>query len=296
MTKVTKKKSKTKKKKLTLKQKVRLFKFLWILSLVLLLICFVIIVWLYFKPAQTITKTIYIDKPAPTILCETIHPKDLIPPKQSNPKLAIIIDDVATKYEVKKILQIPYKITPSFFPDIKAHPSNPTQTMNFPIYMVHLPLQASAKFHRQEQDVLNTTDSITKIDNQISNIKYNFPNLKYINNHTGSVFSDDYDSMKRLLSVVKKYNINYIDSKTISSSKAPQVAQQLGMKIRTRDIFIDNIDDEKYIIKQLKKAIKIAKKRGYAIAIGHPKKLTLKVLKNSKNLFKGINLVYIDDI
>ena len=54
--------------------------------------------------------------------------------------------------------------------------------------------------------------------------------------------------------------------------------------------------DKEYIIQQLLKVIKIAKLRGYAIAIGHPRVKTLEVLKNSKELFKGVELVYVKDL
>ena len=49
-----------------------------------------------------------------------------------------------------------------------------------------------------------------------------------------------------------------------------------------------------YIISQIKKAIKIAKAHGTAIAIGHPHAITLLALSESKKLFKDVELVYIN--
>ena len=63
-----------------------------------------------------------------------------------------------------------------------------------------------------------------------------------------------------------------------------------------RDVFLDNTQNLKDIENELKKAVQIAKKRGFAIAIGHPKKQTLKVLKNSGDILKGVEVVYLKDI
>jgi polysaccharide deacetylase 2 family uncharacterized protein YibQ len=64
----------------------------------------------------------------------------------------------------------------------------------------------------------------------------------------------------------------------------------------SRNVFIDNIQDKQYIIKQLKSAIKIAKKKGFAIAIGHPHTMTLQTLKEVKYLFKDVNVVNINTL
>jgi len=63
-----------------------------------------------------------------------------------------------------------------------------------------------------------------------------------------------------------------------------------------RDIFLDNIADIGYIKNQLKKAVKLAKKHGYAIAIGHPHSTTFKALATSGTILKDVDIVYIDEL
>ena len=63
-----------------------------------------------------------------------------------------------------------------------------------------------------------------------------------------------------------------------------------------RDVFLDNEDDVDYVKNQLLNAVNLAQKRGYAIAIGHPKKNTFKALEQSKDLLKGVELVYVSEI
>ena len=55
-------------------------------------------------------------------------------------------------------------------------------------------------------------------------------------------------------------------------------AKKYNVPYLARNIFLDNKQEYNYIQTQLKKAIAIAKKSGYSIAIGHPHKITLKVL------------------
>ncbi len=68
------------------------------------------------------------------------------------------------------------------------------------------------------------------------------------------------------------------------------------VKLQSINIFIDNEENYQYIQNQLKQAIEIAKKQGYAIAIGHPHTVTLEVLKDSKSLFKEVEPIFINQL
>jgi len=96
--------------------------------------------------------------------------------------------------------------------------------------------------------------------------------------------------------IMKSENLHFVDSRTTAATKAPQVAQKYNLPLYSRDIFLDNSLNKKEITNQLKKAVKIAKKHGFAVAIGHPHVNTLEVLRNSKSLLKDVELVYLKDI
>ena len=102
--------------------------------------------------------------------------------------------------------------------------------------------------------------------------------------------------MNRLFKALKKYNFVFVDSRTTAKSVAKKYAIKYGMPYIVRNTFLDNEKDYKYIQNQLKKVIKIAKKRGYAIAIGHPHSMTMKVLRESKHLLKDVQPVYINQL
>lgn len=211
------------------------------------------------------------------------------------PKLAIIIDDVSTSAQVREIQNTKLILTPSFFPPTKSEPNTPKLSRKFGFFMIHLPVEA-LNFHSPQPDTLTTASTLKEIDAVIKNIRKNFPKAIFINNHTGSKFTANEHSMDMLISVLIKYNFKFIDSVTTAKTKGKIATKKYGMRYVKRDIFIDNIEDSKEIRNMLKKAVKIAQKNGYAIAIGHPKKITLSTLKNSRDIFQDVELVYLRDI
>ncbi|MDL0102791.1 divergent polysaccharide deacetylase family protein [Campylobacter felis] len=210
------------------------------------------------------------------------------------PKLAIIIDDMANEEQTRSLKALNLKLNPSFFPSHALHPNTPKLAKEFEFYMVHLPLKALS--FQNKMSVLSPEDSEEEIEKTIAKIKGEFKNLKFINNHTGSLFTSDEEAMRRLYKVLDKYHLSFVDSKTIHNSKAPKIAKEMQKNYIKRDVFLDNEDDVIYVKNQLLSAVKLAQKKGYAIAIGHPKKNTFKALKESKELLKSVDLVYLSEL
>lgn len=216
-------------------------------------------------------------------------------PHGTTPKLVIIIDDVSFPWQTRMMKDIPYKVTPAFFPPTKGHPETVRLSQEFPFAMVHLPLEAKY-FSRPEEDTLNTTDSYETIEKRIKRIKAWFPHITYYNNHTGGYFTAHYEAMDKLVGIMKANNLIFVDSRTIGNSKAPEVTKKHDMFLYSRDVFLDNSLNKSEIRTQLQLAVSKAKKNGYAIAIGHPHKNTLEVLRDSKELLRDIEMVYLNEL
>ncbi|EMC3750234.1 divergent polysaccharide deacetylase family protein [Campylobacter coli] len=221
--------------------------------------------------------------------------KDMNLSKTKQARLAIIIDDMANISQVRALKALKLKLIPSFFPPDKNHIDTPKLALKFDFYMVHLPL-AAMNYTKPELDTLNPSDSEKRIFKKIQQVKKDFKDLKFINNHTGSLFTSDEKAMKKLYKAFEKEELIFVDSKTIASSKAPKVAKALGQIYIQRDVFLDNRDDVAYIKNQLIEAVRLAKQKGFAIAIGHPRKNTFKALEQSKDLLKSVELVYLSEI
>ncbi|MCK9546040.1 MAG: divergent polysaccharide deacetylase family protein [Sulfurospirillaceae bacterium] len=214
---------------------------------------------------------------------------------EGRPKLAIIIDDVSFPNHVKKIKSIPFPVTPSILPPTKRHPDSHKLAKEFDCYMVHLPLEAQ-NHNSPEERTLRVGNSFNEIENWIKELKKQFPKALFYNNHTGSKFTENSRAMEYLIKALKESEIEFLDSKTTPRSVASAVGEKYGMNIYSRDVFLDNSFNEEDIKKQLKEAVRIAKLRGKAIAIGHPHISTLSVLKNAKPLLKDVEVVYIKDL
>jgi polysaccharide deacetylase 2 family uncharacterized protein YibQ len=213
----------------------------------------------------------------------------------AKPRLVIIIDDVAFPSQLKKIKSLPWHVTPSLFPPSSRHPETSRMAAKLDHYMIHLPMEA-VRFNSPEEETLTTESSAAEIDLRIRKLRHWFPNARFINNHTGSKFTADMTSMERFFPIARRYGFVFVDSRTTPDTVVPKLCKRFGEPYVARDIFLDNEEDVAYIQKQLKKAVRLARAHGYAIAIGHPHRTTLEALAASGAILKGVDVVYIDEL
>ena len=102
--------------------------------------------------------------------------------------------------------------------------------------------------------------------------------LKGVNNHMGSAISKSPERMRQIFSILKKRGLYYIDSRTTAETVARPSAELFQIPFTERDIFIDHLENEQFIRKQLKRLIQRARHQGYAVGIGHPHEITCRVL------------------
>ena len=211
-------------------------------------------------------------------------------------KLVIIIDDVATFEHAGMIKSLGLKITPSIFPATKTHPDTPSIARSFEFYMIHLPMQAK-HFDSPEIGTLTINESFESMHEKIKKIRKDFPRAVYTNNHTGSRFTSDFNAMDRAYMALIDQGFIFVDSKTIAQTAVAKAAKKHNQPYISRDIFLDDNPSAAAVRRELVAAVNLAKKRGYAIAIGHPKKNTIAVIKESKNnILKDVEVVYLKDI
>ena len=221
--------------------------------------------------------------------------KKVIPPPTGRAKIAIVIDDVTMQSQMDSIKTIDYTVNMAFLPPTKVHPNSAKIAQKLPFYLIHFPMEATS-FKFEEANTLHIGDSYEKIEATVHRLKTLYPNATYTNNHTGSKFTADRDSMDKLFRALKKYDFTFLDSRTTSKTVAKEYADKYGVPFLGRNIFLDNTLEYNYILSQLKKAIEIANKTGYAIAIGHPHDITVKVLRESKGLLSHLDVVYLNEM
>lgn len=217
-------------------------------------------------------------------------------PLTGKPKLVLIIDDIAVKEHADMVRSIGLRVTPSIFPATRTHPDTPQIARGFEFFMIHLPMQAQ-HFGRPEIGTLNIGDSFESILARVQKIRADFPRAKFINNHTGSKFTSDAESMIKAYEAFERTGFTFVDSRTVASSVVAKIAKKYGKPYIARDVFLDDDTAKSSVKKRLKEAVELAKRRGFAIAIGHPKKNTIDAIKESKNgLLSEVEIVYLNEL
>lgn len=195
-------------------------------------------------------------------------------------KLSIVIDDVGYHpHEENAVLQMPEAVSVAVLPNApyarlmatSAHSQNRE-------VLIHMPM---ASFSKQplEQDTLQPDMSSENIQRIIRNVVNNVPYAVGMNNHMGSVMTSSLPGMQKIMQALTSYRFYFLDSLTISNSQATRAAIGTGVKVIKRKVFLDDTANEADICHQFNRAVALARRNGSAIAIGHPRPATVKVLQ-----------------
>ncbi len=231
---------------------------------------------------------------------------ELFPPKTEDenavkpPMIAIVIDDMGfTGYKTDDFVKLEPPLTLSFLPYVKLLDKGLSDAYaGGHELMIHIPMEALNKRFNDAPDNLTTSMNADKIKEITRNTLKKFKFIVGINNHMGSKFMGDENSLRAFMSEIKDEKIFFLDSKTTPKSVGKKIANEFNVPFAARDIFIDNVQEKGKVLAQLEKLEVIAKKRGYAIGIGHPYKVTLEGLKEwmPKIKAKGFEIVPLSKI
>ena len=124
------------------------------------------------------------------------------------------------------------------------------------------------------------------------------PGCRGMNNHMGSAATEDPALMAGVCRFLRDRGLFFIDSKTSPRSVGESQAKKAGLPSAHRDVFLDNSEDPGSILIQLDRAVVLARKRGTAVAIGHFRLPSLRVLEEAvpKLRDKGVHFVLASEV
>ena len=199
-----------------------------------------------------------------------------------NPMIAIVVDDMGVDMiRSNKMLGIPDIYTFSFLtyaPNLQSQ-INFAKTKGKEV-MLHVPMEALNNIYDYGPEVLSTKHSRSENLELLNTMLNRVSGYIGINNHMGSKFTSDLPLLSGVIEELSKKGLMFLDSKTIASSKADEIVEHIKLPYASRDVFIDDSNKIEDIKKSLISLENIAKKRGYAIAICHPRDNTIKVLQD----------------
>jgi hypothetical protein len=100
-----------------------------------------------------------------------------------------------------------------------------------------------------------------------------------MNNHEGSVGTEDRALMDAAMVVLKERRLLFLDSWTSPRTMGTRAAKAAGLRWARRNVFLDVNPTPEGVEKAFDRVVKIARVYGRAVAIGHPKRVTVDMLE-----------------
>jgi hypothetical protein len=241
-------------------------------------------------------------KPVESLPAQPVAPKLLGGIPGSGGKIAIIIDDWGqTTADCKYLKEIPEALAVSILPGLR-HTKDVANCADLyhKLTMLHLPLEA---FHNYDfvypsNYIIKTSMKPALVSKIVDEDLAQLPSIEGVNNHMGSKATEDRPLMSIIFKKIKKKGLFFIDSMTARNTVCAQLADEMGLAFGKRDVFLDNINTREAITKQIMVLARKARRRGYAVAIGHDRHLTMQVLKEEIPLLEtqGFQIVSIKEL
>jgi uncharacterized protein len=215
--------------------------------------------------------------------------------EKGRPRVALIIDDLG--YDpglAKAFMQLDIPVSLSVLPSApftrrivrEAHKHGSELMLHLPMepknYPAVNPGPGTLFVSMDDQKLLR------KLAEDLSQI----PGAVGVNNHMGSLFTENRDKMVVVLGALKKFNLFFIDSRTTPDSVAYDQARRMDIPTAKRTVFLDNDLDAAAMEFQIRRLLNMARHRGWAIGIGHPHQATVSILKDYlEKMDDGIEIV-----
>ena len=215
------------------------------------------------------------------------------------PRLAVVIDDLGNdRAQAESVFQLSYPLTISVLPHEvnSGEIAEEAHRRGYQV-MLHLPM-ASTAGSKDEAVELHPGMASAEVNKTFRAMLETVPYAAGVNNHEGSLGTADQKLMDDLMPMLHERNLFFIDSRTSAATVAETTAHAAGVATTRRNVFLDDEQSVPAIRKQFALAIRDAREKGSALAIGHPHPQTLGVLSEMlpEAERQGVKLVFASDL
>ena len=210
-------------------------------------------------------------------------------------RIVIIIDDLGVdRKRSREIIALPGPLTAAFLPyaDDVGEMADAARAKGHEI-MIHMPMEPTDPKLDTGPVALKAEMDAAMFDEMLEKAFGALDHYVGMNNHMGSRLTQDRDAMHRLMNVLAKRGLLFVDSRTIGSSVAEDMAALHGVAHTGRDVFLDHTPTYEGVVERLAAVEAVAKRNGIAVAIGHPKDGTIKALAEWLPTLAEKNLVLV---
>lgn len=215
------------------------------------------------------------------VMIAPVLPRRSAPAPKGAPELAIVIDDLGPAAGLsERATRLPVPVTLSFLPYAEGLDgmTAAARSRGHEIFL-HLPMEPMGSPNPGPNAIFVDLEP-QELEHRLAWAFERVPLATGVNNHMGSRATSDPETMLKVLQEVRRHGLAFVDSRTSPMSVGDGLAAQLGIPHAARDVFLDNNPLPGAIQQMLGVAERLARKRGYALAIGHPYPSTLAVLEH----------------
>ncbi len=210
-----------------------------------------------------------------------------------------MIDDLGyDRAQADSLFRLGYPITISVLPH-EANSGEIAEEAHRRGYqvMLHLPMASNAG-DKDEPIELHPGMPRAAVEKTFDSMLDTVPYAAGVNNHEGSLGTADQALMDELMPLLHERKLFFIDSRTTAATVAETAAHSAGVAAARRNVFLDDEQTVDATKKQFALAIRDAKEKGYALAIGHPHATTLEALGEMlpEAQRQGVRLVFASDL
>lgn len=200
-------------------------------------------------------------------------------PRASGRDIAVVIDDLGlNRRGTAALIHLRGPLTLAFLPYASAltQQTRAARAAGHEL-MLHLPMEPVGRDWPGPNALLTSLTPADLLSRLRANLR-SFRGFVGVNNHMGSLLTTDAERMMLVMAELRRHDLLFLDSRTTPASVASREARRMGVPTAVRDVFIDNELDLNYVLRQLALAERIAERRGFAVAIGHPHEVTITAL------------------
>lgn len=223
--------------------------------------------------------------PKPTVGPPQVAVSEPPPPQpvsraSGKPMVAIVVDDLGADIPgTRRAIALPKEVTLAFLPYPERTPelSHDAFCAGHEV-ILHMPMEPKGNLD-PGPNALKVELPKEEVRRRMLWALSRVPEADGVNNHEGSWFTSDHKALIPVMQVLAEKHLFFLDSRTTTQSKGVKLARAASVPVAGRDVFIDDVLDSSTIARQLGQIEAIARRRGLAIAIGHPHHQTLAALE-----------------
>jgi hypothetical protein len=195
-------------------------------------------------------------------------------------RIAIVIDDCGLdRPRTERAIALPAAVTLSFLTYSEDLPRQTAAAHRAGHeLLVHVPMQPISARADMGPNGLAIDQPREEVLRRLRWDLSRFDGYVGINNHMGSRFTANPEAMHWVLGELKARGLLFLDSRTVGNSAGEIVAATEEVPYASRDVFLDDDQESRAVEARLKEVEAVARKKGTAIAIGHPHDATLAAL------------------